>query len=198
MIHDFIKQGKRILVEGANGASLDIDHGSYPYVTSSTTTIGGVCTGLGVPPQVIETSVAAVKAYTTRSGQGPMPTELFDETGDAIQKKGSEWGVTTGRRRRCGWLDLNILKRGVMINGYSSLMVTKLDILSGMGDLKVLLDNGEYKVFKGWEEDITGVRKFEDLPKAAQDYILFIEEFCETPVAWVGVGPARDEIIKRI
>lgn len=197
MINQYIKDGKRILAEGANGASLDIDHGSYPFVTSSNTTVGAVCTGLGVPPKRIETIVAAVKAYTTRSGQGPMPTELLDKLGDKIQEKGSEWGVTTGRRRRVGWLDLNILKRGVMINGYSSLMVTKLDILSGLGDLKMMLENGEYKEFKGWDEDITSVRKFEELPKAAQEYILFIEEYCETPVAWIGVGPARDEIIKR-
>ena len=197
MINQYIKDGKRILAEGANGASLDIDHGSYPFVTSSNTTVGAVCTGLGVPPKHVETAVAAVKAYTTRSGQGPMPTELLDKLGDKIQEKGSEWGVTTGRRRRVGWLDLNILKRGVMINGYSSLMVTKLDILSGLGDLKMMLENGEYKEFKGWDEDITSVRKFEELPKAAQEYILFIEEYCETPVAWIGVGPARDEIIKR-
>lgn len=197
MINQYIKDGKRILAEGANGAFLDIDHGSYPFVTSSNTTVGAVCTGLGVPPKRIETIVAAVKAYTTRSGQGPMPTELLDKLGDKIQEKGSEWGVTTGRRRRVGWLDLNILKRGVMINGYSSLMVTKLDILSGLGDLKMMLENGEYKEFKGWDEDITSVRKFEELPKAAQEYILFIEEYCETPVAWIGVGPARDEIIKR-
>ena len=135
MINQYIKDGKRILAEGANGASLDIDHGSYPFVTSSNTTVGAVCTGLGVPPKRIETIVAAVKAYTTRSGQGPMPTELLDKLGDKIQEKGSEWGVTTGRRRRVGWLDLNILKRGVMINGYSSLMVTKLGILSRLSKL---------------------------------------------------------------
>ena len=186
------------MAEGANGALLDIDHGSYPFVTSSNTTVGGVCTGLGVPPQRIETALATVKAYTTRVGSGEMPTELNDEMGEKLQTKGAEFGVTTGRKRRCGWLDLNIMKKSVMLNGYSSLFITKLDILSDLGDLKILLENGEYKEMKGWKEDITMVRKFEDLPENARKYIEFIEEYLETPVAWIGVGPARDEIIQRI
>lgn len=197
MIHEFIKQGKKILAEGANGALLDIDHGTYPFVTSSNTTVGGICTGLGVPPNKIETVIATVKAYTTRVGSGPFPTELNDETGEWIQTKGAEFGVTTGRKRRCGWLDLKILRHSTMINGYTSLFLTKLDILSGLKELKVLLENEEYKSFAGWEEDISQVRNFEDLPVNAQNYVKFIEEYLETPVSWIGVGAERDAIIQR-
>ena len=198
LVHDYMKQGKKILAEGANGALLDIDHGSYPFVTSSNTTVGGMCTGLGVPPQKIETLIATVKAYTTRVGAGPFPTELNDATGEMLQTNGAEFGVTTGRKRRCGWLDLNMLKRSTMINGYTSLFLTKLDVLSGFKELKVLLEGGEYKAFDGWSEDISGVRKFEDLPLNAQKYVQFIEEYLETPVSWVGVGPERDAIIQKI
>ena len=193
-----MKNGKRILAEGANGAMLDIDHGSYPFVTSSTTTAGGICTGLGIPPTKIETVIGTVKAYTTRVGSGPFPTELDNALGEKIRKIGGEVGVTTGRPRRCGWLDLNVMRRSVLINGYSSVLVTKLDILSGLGDLKVLLENNEWKTFPGWTEDISGVRTFNKLPKSAQNYINFIEEYLETPVSWVGVGPERDAIIQRV
>ena len=196
LVHKLIKEGKRILVEGANGAALDIDHGTYPFCTSSNTTVGGVCTGLGIPPQLIETSLAVVKAYTTKSGNGPVPSEIIGGLGDVIQKKGGEVGVTTGRKRRCGRLDLDVLKRSVMVNGYSSLMVTKLDILSGLGDLKVLLEDGVYQDLPGWEEDISKVRRFEDLPVNCQKYVRFIEEYVETPVSWIGVGPGREETIK--
>ena len=131
-LHGQIKEGKRILAEGANGALLDIDHGTYPFVTSSNTTSGGICTGLGVPPHQIETIIGVVKAYTTRVGSGPFPSELGDEIGEFLQTKGGEFGVTTGRKRRCGWLDLEILKKSTMINGYSSLLLTKIDVLSGL------------------------------------------------------------------
>lgn len=138
-INEEIKKGKRILAEGANGALLDIDHGTYPFVTSSNTTSGGICTGLGVSPNKVETIIGVMKAYTTRVGSGPMPSELTNEIGDLIQKKGAEFGVTTGRKRRCGWLDLNVLRKSAMINGYSSFLLTKLDILTGFEELPILL-----------------------------------------------------------
>lgn len=134
-LHEAIKNNKRILAEGANGALLDIDHGTYPFVTSSNTTSGGVCTGLGIPPNSLETIIGVVKAYTTRVGSGPMETELKNEIGELIQQKGAEFGVTTGRKRRCGWLDLKILRKSCRINGYSSLLMTKLDILTGFEKL---------------------------------------------------------------
>lgn len=197
-LHSEMKNGKRVLAEGANGALLDIDHGSYPYVTSSNTTSGGICTGLGIPPNKIETIIGVVKAYTTRVGSGPFPTELTDEIGNKMQSIGGEIGVTTGRKRRCGWLDLNIMRHSVMVNGYSSILLTKLDVLTGFRELKVLLENGEYVRFEGWEEDISGCRAFEDLPANARKYVEFIEEYLETPVSWIGVGPERDATIQRL
>ncbi len=197
-LHQSLKAGKRLLAEGANGALLDIDHGTYPFVTSSSTTSGGICTGLGIPPGKIETTIGTVKAYTTRVGSGPFPTELNNALGEHIRKVGNEFGTTTGRPRRCGWLDLNILRRSALINGYSSILVTKLDILSDIGDLDILLENNEWKTMPGWKEDISKVRAFDKLPKAAQNYINFMEEYLETPVSWIGVGPERDAIIQKL
>lgn len=197
-LHKSLKAGKRLLAEGANGALLDIDHGTYPFVTSSNTTAGGICTGLGIPPGKLETTIGTVKAYTTRVGSGPFPSELNNELGEHIRNIGNEIGVTTGRPRRCGWLDLSILRRSTMINGYNSILVTKLDILSGLGELQVLLDNNEYRKMPGWTEDISKVRSFDQLPKNAQNYIAFIEEYLETPISWIGVGPERDAIIQRL
>lgn len=197
-LHKELKAGKRLLAEGANGAMLDIDHGTYPFVTSSTTTSGGICTGLGIPPTSIETVIGTVKAYTTRVGSGPFPTELKNELGEKIRKIGAEVGVTTGRARRCGWLDLNVLRKSCRLNGYTSILVTKLDILSDLGDLQVMLENGEYKTLKGWKEDISGARTFDQLPKNAQKYINFMEEYLETPVSWIGVGPEREAIIQKL
>lgn len=198
LLHKKLKKGKRVLAEGANGALLDIDHGSYPYVTSSSTTAGGICTGLGIPPHQIDTTIATVKAYTTRVGAGLFPTELDNEIGERLQAKGAEFGVTTGRKRRCGWLDLNMLKYSTMINGYTSIFLSKLDILSGFEQIKVLLDNGEFKSFDGWSNDIEGVRRFSELPVNAQNYVKFIEEYLDTPVSWIGVGAERDAIIQKI
>ena len=180
---------KRIIAEGANATMLDMDFGTYPYVTSSSTTIGGVCTGLGVPPQCIETSIGIVKAYTTRVGAGPFPTYLPDETGDKIQQVGHEFGATTGRVRKCGWLDLNVVKYSNRLNGFSSINLTKLDVLSGIPNLKVAthyeLDGKKlegsmpanvddlgrcetvYTDLPGWEEDITKVSSFDQLPANA-------------------------------
>ena len=207
---------KRIIAEGANAIMLDQDFGTYPYVTSSSTGIGGVCTGLGVPPQAVETTIAIVKAYTTRVGAGPFPTYLPCEIGDRIQSVGHEWGATTGRRRKCGWLDLNVINYANKINGYSSINLTKLDVLTGIETLRVATHyelNGKkldgsmpgdvnelakctpvYTDLPGWTEDITKVTSFEGLPANAQSYIRFIEEQTGLPVTWVGTGPAREEM----
>jgi adenylosuccinate synthase len=196
---------------------LDTDHGTYPYVTSSSTTLGGVCTGLGVPPQAIETSLGVVKAYTTRVGAGPFPTWLNDEIGDRMQKVGAEFGATTGRKRKCGWLDLNVVKYGNKINCYNSINVTKLDVLTGISPLKVAthyeMDGKRlegsmpgtvdelarckpiYTELKGWTEDITKAQKFSDLPANAQAYLKFIEKEVKIPVSWIGNGPKREEMI---
>lgn len=216
-VHDTLADPKkRVIAEGANATMLDMDFGTYPYVTSSSTAIGGVCTGLGVPPSTIETSIGIVKAYTTRVGAGPFPTWLDNEIGDKIQDVGHEFGATTGRRRKCGWLDLNVVKYSNRINGFSSINLTKLDVLSGIKELKVAthyeLDGKKlegampatvddlarcktvYTDLPGWEEDITKVQSFDQLPANAQSYIRFIEEQVGVPVTWVGTGPGREEM----
>ena len=193
---------------------LDIDYGTFPYVTSSSTTIGGVCTGLGVPPQEIQTTIGIMKAYTTRVGGGPFPTELEGGVGETLQKVGHEFGATTGRPRRCGWLDLNVVKYSHKINGYSSINMTKLDVLTGIPKLEVathyelngrrlegsmpttLEDLAKCKIhtttLDGWTEDISEVKKKKDLPVQAQDYINFIEKELDLPISWVGTGPQRE------
>ncbi|KAF5093769.1 hypothetical protein D0Z00_003867 [Geotrichum galactomycetum] len=207
---------KNILIEGANALMLDLDFGTYPYVTSSNTSIGGVCTGLGIPPTKINEIYGVVKAYTTRVGAGPFPTEQLNDIGEHLQNVGHEWGVTTGRKRRCGWLDLVVVNYSTAINGYTALNITKLDILDQLPEIKVGIAykfNGEtldsfpedlsiveqvevvYKTFPGWKASTSNCRKFEDLPAEAQTYLRYIEEFTGVPVKWVGVGPARDEMI---
>lgn len=193
---------------------LDIDYGTFPYVTSSSTTIGGVCTGLGVPPGKIKTTIGIMKAYTTRVGGGPFPTELETGVGVTMQKVGHEYGSTTGRPRRCGWLDLNVVKYSHKINGYSSINMTKLDVLSGISKLEVathyelngkkldglmpttLEDLAKCKIhtttLDGWTEDISMIKRKKDLPVAAQDYINFIESELDLPISWVGTGPERE------
>lgn len=213
-----IKQGKRLLVEGANAHMLDIDYGTYPYVTSSNTTIGGVGTGLGIPPQKIGQSIGIVKAYTTRVGFGPFPTELTGEIEDKIRNIGHEFGTTTGRKRRCGWLDAVQLRYANMVNGITDIALTKLDILTGFDPLKIAtsyLINGKpvegfpaqietleqvevvYESLPGWKEDISCAKKFSDLPENAQKYVLRVEELVGVHVTWIGVGAARDAIIVR-
>ena len=211
---------KRIIAEGANAAMLDIDFGTYPFVTSSNTSIGAVCTGLGVAPQHIETTIGIMKAYTTRVGGGPFPTELEDETGDRLRKVGGEFGSTTGRPRRCGWLDLNVVKYGNKINGYSSINMTKLDVLSGVSKIKVathyelngkildgvipptLDDLAKCKVrtttLDGWEEDISECTSKSELPANAQTYIDFIESELGVPISWVGTGPERESMFTNL
>ena len=198
---------------------LDIDFGTYPFITSSSTTVGGVCTGLGVPPSAIETTVGIMKSYTTRVGGGPFPTECLDEVGARLQKIGFEFGATTGRPRRCGWLDLNVVKYSHKINGLSSVNMTKLDVLTGLKKIKVATHyelNGKkligqmpstledlakcevkFREFDGWDEDICSVQKFEDLPKNARDYITGVEKELGVKVSWVGTGPEREAMFSR-
>lgn len=211
------REGKTILAEGAQGSLLDIDFGTYPFVTSSNTTAAGACTGLGVSPSSIDKVYGIFKAYTTRVGSGPFPTELFDEDGETLARVGNEFGATTGRPRRCGWLDLVALKYAVEINGVTELFMMKADVLSGMKTIKVCTAyeyQGEriehlpysieeeyikpiYQEFEGWEEDITKVRSAGDLPQALLEYISFIEKELNVPVKVVSVGPDRTQTIHR-
>jgi len=215
------KEGKKILVEGANAAMLDIDFGTYPFVTSSNPSVGSVMTGLGVSPKKLGGIYGTVKAYCTRVGEGPFPTELNVLVGEGshLATVGHEFGTTTGRPRRCGWLDLPQMKYSITINGYTSLNLTKLDVLSGLKEiplgvayksrdgkyldtmpacLKQLKDvEVEYEVMPGWKEDISKCRKFEDLPLNCQRYVLRIEEICGVPIRWIGVGPNRLDVIDR-
>lgn len=210
-------EGKKILAEGAQGSLLDIDFGTYPFVTSSNTTAAGACTGLGVAPNNIKNVLGIFKAYTTRVGSGPFPTELFDEDGATMAKVGNEFGATTGRPRRCGWLDLVALKYAVQINGVTELMMMKADVLSGFDTIKVCTAyqyKGEkiqhlpysieeeyvtpvYTEMKGWSEDLTKRSKAEDLPATLNDYIAFLEEQLNVPIKIVSVGPDRLQTIHR-
>uniref|UniRef100_A0AAZ3Q8W6 Adenylosuccinate synthetase n=1 Tax=Oncorhynchus tshawytscha TaxID=74940 RepID=A0AAZ3Q8W6_ONCTS len=208
---------KKILVEGANAALLDIDFGTYPFVTSSNCTVGGVCTGLGIPPLNIGDVYGVVKAYTTRVGIGAFPTEQLNEVGELLQTRGHEVGVTTGRKRRCGWLDLVILRYANMINGFTAFALTKLDILDVMDEIKVGVSyklkgkkipyfpanmdvlqkvEVEYEKLPGWKSDTSACRKWEDLPGKAQNYIRFVENHVGVPIKWVGVGKARESMIQ--
>jgi len=216
-LNNALKKNKTILAEGAQGSLLDIDFGTYPYVTSSNTTAAGACTGLGVAPNKIGEVFGIFKAYTTRVGSGPFPTELFDEAGARMSKVGHEFGATTGRPRRCGWLDLIALKYAVQLNGVTQLMMMKGDVLSGFDSIKVCTSynykgtevshfpyNIEahnvspiYTEFKGWKEDLTGMTGTETLPKELNQYIKFIEDFVEVPVKIVSVGPDRKQTIMR-
>ena len=213
-IFDSIKAGKKVLFEGAQGTLLDIDFGSYPYVTSSNTIAGGVCTGAGIGPTLVDSAVGIVKGYTTRVGKGPFPTELNDETGDWIREKGFEYGTTTGRSRRCGWLDLVILKTAARISGLTSFGVTKIDTLAGLEKLKVCVGykledkvidyfpasledlakcEPVYEEFDGWDESINDARSYEELPENAKIYLKRIEEFTGVKISIVSVGPRRDQ-----
>ncbi|XP_054747363.1 adenylosuccinate synthetase [Anastrepha obliqua] len=216
-LHTALRQGKTILVEGANAAMLDIDFGTYPYVTSSNCSIGGVLTGLGLPPQTIGEVIGVVKAYTTRVGDGPFPTEQINEIGELLQTRGAEIGVTTKRKRRCGWLDIPLLKYTSLVNGYTSICLTKLDILDTLPDIKVAVAykraNGEtldhfpgtiaelgeivveYATLPGWQESTENIRNFKELPENAQKYVRFLENELHVPVQWVGVGKGRESII---
>ncbi|MDK2827621.1 MAG: adenylosuccinate synthase [Clostridium butyricum] len=216
-VYNDIKADKTVLFEGAQGMLLDIDYGTYPYVTSSNTTAGGVANGVGIGPNMITNAVGITKAYTTRVGKGPFPTELLDETGDWIREKGHEYGVTTGRSRRCGWLDLVIVKTACRVSGLTSLAVTKIDTLAGLDKLKVCVGykfNGEvidyfpasledlakcepiYEEFEGWGEEVANARSYDELPENAKKYLKRIEEFTDTKISIVSVGPKRDQTMR--
>ncbi|MDX6214377.1 MAG: adenylosuccinate synthase [Frankiales bacterium] len=209
--------GKNVLLEGGQATQLDVDHGTYPFVTSSNPTSGGACTGSGIPPTRIDRVIAVVKAYTTRVGSGPFPTELLDETGERLRQAGAEFGTTTGRPRRCGWYDAPIARFAVRINGVTDFVLTKLDVLSGFETIPVCvgyrLPDGSvlrdlptnqtdfhhaepvYEEFAGWGEDISGATSFGDLPKNAQSYVKALEEMSGAPFSVVGVGPGRAQTI---
>lgn len=216
ILYEKIKENKRVLFEGAQGTLLDIDYGTYPYVTSSHPISGGVCIGAGVGPTMIDRVVGVCKAYTTRVGKGPFPTELFDEIGELIREKGFEYGTTTGRARRCGWLDLVILKYAVRISGLTSIAITKIDTLAGIDKIKVCtgyeLDGKVidyfpasledlarckpiYKEFDGWDDSIQNAKTYEDLPQNAKEYLKFIEDFTGVRISIVSVGPERENTI---
>jgi len=216
LLHDLRRDGQRILFEGAQGSLLDIDHGTYPYVTSSNTTTGGALAGTGVGADAIDYVLGITKAYATRVGGGPFPTELQDALGDEIRRRGDEFGATTGRPRRCGWIDLVALKRAVLISGISGLCVTKLDVLDGLPSIKMAISyhyrgkkteyapldaagwdecTPEYLEFPGWSEPTRGIREFSKLPAAARAYLRSLEELVGCPLAMVSTGPDRDENI---
>ena len=216
--YDYYKQGKKLLFEGAQGMLLDIDYGTYPFVTSSHPTAGGVSIGTGLPPMALTEAVGVVKSYTTRVGKGPFVTELLNDTGDYIRERGHEYGTTTGRPRRCGWLDLVIVGFAVRINGITSIALSRVDTLGGLDKVKVCtgyeidgkitknypasLDDiakakPVYKEFAGWNGDISDVREYGDLPKSAREYVEFIESETGVGVGMIGVGPERSECVLR-
>ncbi|MBD5641669.1 MAG: adenylosuccinate synthase [Desulfovibrio sp.] len=218
LVHKAIQENKAILFEGAQGVHLDIDHGTYPFVTSSNTVSAGACCGTGVAPSAISEVIGVAKAYTTRVGSGPFPTELNDDTGSYLQAQGHEFGATTGRPRRCGWLDAVILRESVRLNGIDRLALTKLDVLQNLPQLKICVayeldgkrmdyppqGEGElaavkpvYETFPGFEDDISGCRKYGDLPEEARAYIERIEELTGVPAGYISVGPGRDQTIIR-
>lgn len=216
LVNQYLDEGKNVLFEGAQANMLDINYGTYPYVTSSSPTSAGVCEGAGVAPQKLNTIIGVVKAYSTRVGEGPFATELLDETGEEIRSIGAEFGATTGRPRRCGWLDLCVVKQAAIINGLTDLVVSKIDVLSTMKKIKVcvgydidgkeytyipasLNDYGRskpiYKEFDGWMCDITKIRNYDDLPENCRKYLEFIAEFTNTRISLVSVGPDRENNI---
>ncbi|MBW2976191.1 adenylosuccinate synthetase [Candidatus Woesearchaeota archaeon] len=216
LINDLLDKNKKILFEGAQGTLLDIDHGTYPYVSSSNATAGGICTGLGIGPKKIGTLLGIIKSYITRVGTGPLPTELKDETGKQIREKGKEFGSTTGRPRRVGWFDALMGRYSAMVNGIDAIALTKLDVLSGLEKLKVcvgykhsnkiiknfstnlnVLENCEpiYEELLGWKEDLGSIKKFDDLPENAKKYLRRIEELLNVPVCILSLGPERQQTI---
>lgn len=216
LINDSIRKNKNIIIEGAQGALLDIDHGTYPYVTSSNPTSGGVCTGLGIAPTKIDDIIGIVKAYCTRVGNGPFPTELNDEYGEKLREKGAEFGATTGRPRRCGWLDLVALRYSVMINGINKLAISKLDVLDDLDEIKVCTSyefNGKklksfpvdlrtfenmkchYETLPGWKQSLSGIEKFDDLPENTKNYLKFISEFTGADLQLISISPDRKDTI---
>jgi adenylosuccinate synthase len=215
-VNEYLKEEKKILAEGAQGTLLDIDFGSYPFVTSSNTVAAGACTGLGVAPSQTGRVIGIVKAYCTRVGNGPFPTELFDETGEQLRKQGHEFGATTGRPRRCGWLDLVALKYAIMINGVTEIVLTKADVMDNFDTIKICTAyqieekttdrfpteiNDKiipvFKEFKGWKQNLSNIKEYENLPQAFKDYVAFIEKETGVPISIISTGPDRSETIIR-
>jgi adenylosuccinate synthase len=214
-INDKIAAGKRVLAEGAQGSMLDVDFGTFPFVTSSSTISAGVCSGLGIAPQKIKEVIGITKAYCTRVGSGPFPTELTDDTGEFLRNAGNEFGSTTGRPRRCGWIDLVALQFACMINGVTQIVMTKADILDGLDTLQVCNGykvNGEeqnyipfqmnrlniepvYKSFEGWKKDISGVKTYADMPTQMNTYINYLNDFIKAPIKYISNGPGRDQLV---
>ena len=220
MLHQFKKEGKKVLFEGAQGVMLDVDYGTYPFVTSSNPVGGGACTGSGYGPKMIDEIIGVAKAYVTRVGEGPFVTELTDNTGDTIREVGHEFGVTTGRPRRCGWFDAVTMRYACLVGGLTSVALTKIDVFDSFDEIKVCTaykDKRDGKIYnsyptdvyihkylepiyethKGWGQDITGIRKYEDLPLNARKYLERLEELLETPISIVSVGPDREQTIFR-
>jgi adenylosuccinate synthase len=216
VLNQALQQGKTVLLEGGQGTLLDVDHGTYPFVTSSNPTAGGAATGSGIGPTRIKSVIGILKAYTTRVGAGPFPTELFDEWGERLRSVGGEFGTTTGRERRCGWFDAPVARYATRINGLTDIFLTKLDVLTGIKEIPVCVAyeiDGKrveevpvsqtdfhhakpiYEIYPGWDEDITGAKKFEDLPKNAQDYVSALEKLSGTRISAIGVGPDRNATI---
>ncbi len=216
VLSDALDSGKTVVLEAGQATLLDVDHGTYPFVTSSSATAGGACTGSGIPPTRISSVIAVTKAYATRVGEGPFPTELFDESGDRLRTVGHEFGTTTGRPRRCGWYDLPVARYAARINGVTDFVLTKLDVLSGLDKIPVCVAydvDGErvdempmtqtdfhhakpiYEWFDGWDEDISGARTMADLPATARAYIDFLEAHSGAPISAIGVGPEREQIV---
>jgi len=217
-LHKALEAGKTVLLEGGQGTLLDVDHGTYPFVTSSSPIAGGATIGSGIGPTKISSVIGILKAYTTRVGSGPFPTELFDQWGEFLREKGFEFGTTTGRERRCGWFDAPVAKFATRINGLTDIFLTKLDVLTGIKEIPVCVAYDVdgvrmeeipvsqsdfhhakpiYEIYPGWDEDITGAKKFEDLPKNAQDYVLALEKLSGTRISAIGVGPERNATIVR-
>jgi adenylosuccinate synthase len=217
LINKYIKEGKTILAEGAQGSLLDVDFGTYPFVTSSNTTVAGVCTGLGVAPKNIGNVLGIFKAYCTRVGSGPFPTELFDEDGAKLRKEGNEFGATTGRERRCGWIDIPALKYVIDLNGVTELLMMKADVLNSFDTIKVAeayklvdgtvssempydmseIESNVYKDIKGWNADLADAKTYSDFPKELNDYITYLEEKLEVNISVVSIGPDRTETIMK-
>ena len=217
-LHKALEAGKTVLLEGGQGTLLDVDHGTYPFVTSSSPIAGGATIGSGIGPTKIDSVIGILKAYTTRVGAGPFPTELFDQWGEFLREKGFEFGTTTGRERRCGWFDAPVAKFATRINGLTDIFLTKLDVLTGIREIPVCVAYDVdgvrmeeipvsqsdfhhakpiYEIFPGWDEDITTAKKFEDLPQNAQDYVLALEKLSGTRISAIGVGPDRNATIVR-
>ena len=216
-VHQAVAKGKMVLLEGAQGTHLDVDHGTYPYVTSSSAAAGGACTGTGVGPTAVDAVLGIAKAYTTRVGSGPFPTELTDDFGAALQKRGNEFGAVTGRERRCGWYDAMLVRYAVRVNGLTSLCITKLDVLDGLGEIRlctgykfkgnrklaeipqesVMLGVCEpvYETWPGWTKSTTGVKVYRDLPKEARRYLARLEELAKCPIDIISTGAKREETV---